>query len=316
VQGPAKDRFAPGPHTQPLTGYEGPLRDSSAARIHRDRGTVRSSLLALGALVIAGIGYAAVSLSGSRNTGTLEIGAVGDPDALVRVDGVVRGNPPLNVEGLLPGPHNVEIEARGYEVTRAEVSVGAGATRAVNLVLSKRSTPSIDALSHSNAAPPKTAEPVAPEPAQPSTTKPAAIVPGPGKLLARPTLLRPKPESTEEAPSNALEPAPSTADTKTVLEENPVPEAPDTPAPSGETQVGEAVDEEAAAAGQGVLLISTVPWSRVIIDGTDTGRDTPVRALRVPAGDHLIVLRTPEGEEHNVNVSVAAGKTVRIIRRF
>jgi len=35
------------------------------------------------------------------------------------------------------------------------------------------------------------------------------------------------------------------------------------------------------------------PWSRVIIDGTDTGRDTPVRALRVSAGDHTIVLRHP-----------------------
>lgn len=73
---------------------------------------------------------------------------------------------------------------------------------------------------------------------------------------------------------------------------------------------------DAAAAGEGILLISTVPWSRVIIDGTDTGRDTPVRALRVRAGDHLIVLRTPEGDEHDVNVSVTAGRTVRIIRRF
>jgi hypothetical protein len=90
----------------------------------------------------------------------------------------------------------------------------------------------------------------------------------------------------------------------------------DTPPATGETQVGESIDEAAAAAGEGILLISTVPWSRVIIDGSDTGRDTPVRALRVSAGDHLIVLRTPEGEEHNVNVSVSAGRTVRIIRRF
>ena len=80
--------------------------------------------------------------------------------------------------------------------------------------------------------------------------------------------------------------------------------------------MGESVNPEAAAANEGELLISTVPWSRVIIDGNDTGRDTPVRALRVPAGSHTIVLRTPEGEEHTVGVNVIPGRTVRIIRRF
>jgi hypothetical protein len=323
---PSHGRFG---QTQPISGYEGPLRDSSAARIHRDRGTVRSSLLALGALVIAGIGYAAVSLSGGRGTGVLEIGSVGDPDALVRVDGVVRGNPPLNVEGLLPGPHNVEIEARGYEVTRAEVSVGAGATRAVNLVLSKRNRPSIDPLSRSNAAPPKEQEAPAPEPARSSVTaaeKPSTQEAG-NKLNAHPALVRAKNAEPAEVPAGQvlLARGPARLDGSAATRasaghpESQLPAEPepsDTPPATGETQVGESIDENAAAAGEGILLISTVPWSRVIIDGSDTGRDTPVRALRVNAGDHLIVLRTPEGEEHNVNVSVAAGRTVRIIRRF
>jgi len=86
--------------------------------------------------------------------------------------------------------------------------------------------------------------------------------------------------------------------------------------PAGETQVSEAFNDEAAAAGAGELLISTVPWSRVLIDGRDTGRDTPVRALRVPAGAHRIVLRTPDGNDHEVAVVVQPGRTVRIIRRF
>ncbi len=333
---PSQDRFAISAQTQPLSSYEGPLRDSSAARIHRDRSTVRSSLLALGALVIAGIGYAAVSLSGSRGTGSLEIGSVGDPDAVVRVDGVARGNPPLSVEGLAPGPHKIEIEARGYEVTRAEVSVGAGTTRAVNLVLSKQgSDPSIDTLAHSNAVQPKTAEPAtveqpapaAPTPA-PAAAAPAAAkipLPGAGKLAARlPATARPKPEEGSEQGENSesvsdaptSEPAAEAVATAEPAENSAPVEASPAPAPAGETQVGEAIDEDAALAGEGILLISTVPWSRVIIDGTDTGRDTPVRALRVSAGDHLIVLRTPEGDEHNVSVSVAAGRTVRIIRRF
>jgi hypothetical protein len=220
------------------------------------------------------------------------------------------------VEGLLPGPHNVEIEARGYEVTRAEVSVGAGATRAVNLVLSKRSQPSIDTLPHSNATPPNAAEPTAP----PAADKPAPPVPG--KVPVRPVFVRPKvaePAATAEADNTGSVPevaAPSPTEASPEPEPAPVAEATDTPPQRGETQMGETIDEDAALAGQGILLISTVPWSRVIIDGSDTGRDTPVRALRVSAGDHLIVLRTPEGEEHTVNVSVAAGRTVRIIRRF
>ena len=38
-----------------------------------------------------------------------------DPDALVRIDGVLRGNPPLSVDDLAPGVHEVAIDARGYE---------------------------------------------------------------------------------------------------------------------------------------------------------------------------------------------------------
>jgi hypothetical protein len=119
--------------------------------------------------------------------------------------------------------------------------------------------------------------------------------------------------STGDAPSAEPSEAVATAEP---TENSAAADAKPAPAPTGETQTGETIDEDAALAGQGILLISTVPWSRVIIDGTDTGRDTPVRALRVSAGDHVIVLRTPEGEEHNVSVSVAAGRTVRIIRRF
>jgi hypothetical protein len=78
----------------------------------------------------------------------------------------------------------------------------------------------------------------------------------------------------------------------------------------------EAVNAEAAAAGQGELLISTEPWSRVIIDGNDTGRDTPVRALRVAVGPHRVLLRTPDGPQHEISVMVLPGKTIRIIHRF
>ena len=85
---------------------------------------------------------------------------------------------------------------------------------------------------------------------------------------------------------------------------------------TNEMQVAEGLNAELAARNEGELLISTVPWSHVFIDEVDTGRDTPVRALRIAAGPHRIGLRTPDNVTHQVDVVVEAGRVVRIIRRF
>ncbi len=71
-----------------------------------------------------------------------------------------------------------------------------------------------------------------------------------------------------------------------------------------------------AAAGQGTLQIQTLPWARVFIDGRDTGRNTPVRELRVPAGSHRIGLRTADGRMTEITVQVPANETVRIVRQL
>ncbi len=68
--------------------------------------------------------------------------------------------------------------------------------------------------------------------------------------------------------------------------------------------------------GRGVLVINTIPWARVFVDGRDTGQNTPVRNLRVSSGSHRIGLRTADGTMHNVNVEVAPGQTVRLMRRL
>jgi hypothetical protein len=69
-------------------------------------------------------------------------------------------------------------------------------------------------------------------------------------------------------------------------------------------------------AGFGTLTINTVPWARVFIDGRDTGRNTPIRDLRVPAGQHTIGLRTNDGTMHRVQVNVPAGGTERVVRQL
>jgi hypothetical protein len=287
------------------------------------RGLARASLLALAALALAVFGYGTVRL-GAQRAATLEIGPVEESGALLRVDGIVRGNPPLIVEELAPGTHTLELEVRGVEIARASIRVEAGETRAVDLMLAPRveaaqlTTPSIEP----GAAAQETGE-VALAAPSPAPARPRAAAP-----TTRPRVASAGDESaTTEEPSAATPAAPSpSAEAPDVAPTGsekaaPAPEKPEaaaaeTPAETSERLGNDAINAEAAAAGQGELLISTQPWSRVIIDGNDTGRDTPVRALRVAVGPHRVLLRTPDGPEHEISVMVLPGKTIRIIHRF
>jgi serine/threonine protein kinase len=244
-------------------------------------GALRYALLGILAVALVIGGYAAARVAVPR-TGTLEVAAVGDPGALVRVDGVLRGNPPLIVEDLAPGVHRLEIEAKGYEMARQEVRVNEGSVTPVSVVLERTTAPAVarfaPVVEAGRAEPPKI------------TTLPASSE---------------KPGVKRRSPSTRPEPADSTP---APIEATPAEPAP-TPAP-------EPAPAPTANDGTGELLISTLPWSHVFVDGKDTGRDTPVRALRVPEGQHRIGLRTPDGMIHTVDVFVEAGQTVRIIRRF
>lgn len=71
-----------------------------------------------------------------------------------------------------------------------------------------------------------------------------------------------------------------------------------------------------ARGGSGTLVIQTLPWARVFVDGRDTGRNTPVRELSVPAGTHRLGLRTHDGTMHEESITVVAGETLRIVRQF
>ncbi len=267
---------------QPLETLHAPARSSSSARW-----VVMGLLLATVAMALY-----AVPRFLAAGTGSLEVESIGDPDALVRVDGIVRGNPPLVVEGLTPGVHHVEIEAPGFEIARADVNVETGHARAVSLTLEKSQ--------HSGdkpvAAPPDAA------PAPRITALPAASAATEAE----------KPRTRRHVVTRTV----SEEEDGTVAAANALNRSPAVEPASSETQVGEELNPDLAATNQGELLISTVPWSHVLVDGEDTGRDTPVRALRVPAGKHKVGLRTPDDVLHEVDVDVKAGQVVRIIRRF
>jgi hypothetical protein len=94
---------------------------------------------------------------------------------------------------------------------------------------------------------------------------------------------------------------------------SPWPTPPDVVAPDGVTAPPVPAGR---VAGYGSLMIQTLPWARVYIDGRDTGRNTPVRGMSVPAGMHRIGLRPPDGVMYELTVEVRAGETVRIVRQL
>ncbi|HEX6245136.1 MAG TPA: protein kinase, partial [Polyangiales bacterium] len=245
-----------GVRTQTLRAYQAEEQGAGtvAARHH---GTVRYSLLAVAALALAALGYSIVSFSTQRGA-TLRVGAVAETGALVRVDGVLRGTPPLVVEGLAPGVHSVEIEASGYELAHRDVSLEAGASQDVNLTLTPRARPSVDEIVQPA---PAASELPAEHPVPP--LRPLGARPGPG--------LRPRVDgAAAAAPGAAGQPASAEDDASESAAEPSSPAQAAAPALAtspGETQMGESINPEAAAANEGELLSSTVPWSRVIIDG-------------------------------------------------
>lgn len=65
----------------------------------------------------------------------------------------------------------------------------------------------------------------------------------------------------------------------------------------------------------GYLVINTMPWSRVYIDGQLVGT-TPIGRHRIAAGSHRVRLRTAEGHERVITVDVRAGQTSRVVVRL
>jgi hypothetical protein len=72
-----------------------------------------------------------------------------------------------------------------------------------------------------------------------------------------------------------------------------------------------------AAAKMGTLMVNTVPWTQILIDGRDTGLTTPQRQIALAAGKHKVTLRNPKFNiDQTFVVAVMAGKPTKLIKRF
>jgi len=261
------------------------------------------ALLAVLALLVVGLSLGgAFLLFGGEETGTISIRVTPeDSDARVYVDGVLRGRAPLLLEHVPAGDHEIQIRAEGYQEATRTVPVTEGTAMLEIPILPQEQIAAAT-------PPPSSADPPAAE-AQPATEPEAEPEAEPEpEPEAEP---EPEPEAEPEPvqvarvqPPRTTERPPTRRGLPTRVERNP------RPRPRAER------DPPAATGGGGTLTINTIPWARVFIDGRDTGRNTPVRNLRVSAGQHTIGLRTNDGTMHNVSVEVAPGANERITRTF
>ena len=71
----------------------------------------------------------------------------------------------------------------------------------------------------------------------------------------------------------------------------------------------------ASAGGEGYLRIGSKPWTKIAVDGKDTGKTTPQPSLRLSAGTHRITLSNPQfGISQTFTVDVKPGATETIIK--
>ncbi len=165
------------------------------------------------------------------------------------------------------------------------------------------------------AAPPPTTVVAAPPP--PPTSVVAA--PPPATRAATPPPTPPPATRTSPPPATTtptLRPVPAPAPTTTTTGPRRIDPPPTSTAPAHTAPTREHGTTSSSGGARGHLMIQTLPWARVFLDGRDTGRNTPVRDLPVSAGSHRIGLRTTDGTMHEETVTVPAGETVRIVRQL
>jgi serine/threonine protein kinase len=259
---------------------------------------------------------------------------VSTPTAAVAATGAVPAvgaQPPATATatGVVAPTAVLSPPAPGSLVAAANAPVPAGNTG----VVTAPPLPSTAAAASPIAASPS--PPVAPPSAGATTAAPVPAAPpvaAPSAGAATAAPVPAAPPATTSAPRPAGSSAPSTSTSGRAIATAGSSSAPATaPAPAGPRRLtpeeaerltsggapgGGGTARPSTRGGRGYLMIQTLPWARVFIDGRDTGQNTPVRQMPVPAGTHRIGLRTNDGRMHELTVDVPPGETVRIVRQL
>lgn len=129
-----------------------------------------------------------------------------------------------------------------------------------------------------------------------------AVVPAPPAApipAAAPVVPAPEPPAAVPVPAPAPEPAPSAV----------VPQKVATRPPS-EPVRSAAPARAPVEAGFGFLRINTSPWAKVIVDGEEKGTTPLAQPLKLPSGNHRVVLKNPDFLDSTLEVNIAKDQTV------
>jgi serine/threonine protein kinase len=302
----------------------------------------------LGKDIAIGIGIAAVVLGlvaivkfvvlgdegGARRAeaataGTIVVTAKEAEGAEVFIGGEKRGvvaNGTLIVEKVVAGEHEVKVVKAGGDPCTQKVAVDGGETETIQCEF----TPAV-AVVAPDAAP---ADPamtvdagVAPATVAPDAAPAAAPVVAPDAAPVTPTPVETKPEvSAEDRKKAAEEKKKRDEERRARREEDEKKKLADAAAKkdaprkttggTGATKTTKTDPKVAVATGDGYLVAYTTPWAKVVIDGKDTGKMTPIapRAkIALPPGKHKVTFVVGR-ENWSYTVTIKAGETSKITK--
>jgi hypothetical protein len=238
----------------------------------------------------------------AQGTLRLDLATVG---SRVAVDGVEVPSERLTALPLSAGLHHVDVSAPGFDPERFDVTIAPGATETRTVTLGDQTGSLVVS----------------------STPAGAAVLLG-GQEVGRTPLVVPRLafathhvilrlDGYREAAQDVTltREAPSGQVTAT-LEAGPTPPAgtPGVHDPGRQPEHGATPGE---GAEYGTLIISTTPIARVLVDGVDTGRTTPIvpnNPLRLRSGSHRVTFRVQTtGQTFDYSASIRAGQQARLV---
>jgi serine/threonine protein kinase len=313
--------FAPPPggdgQQRHLATMEMPRVDPDAVPRKGKGATIAAAVIGGLLLVGLGIGGALWFVNRTPPVGSLEVRTVPDVGAEVRIDGTPKGRAPLRVDDVPAGRHTLELVADGYQPVSRPIDVGEGTTAMLDIVLISAGVASAPTTPTEATPVPTTPTEAVPTPTEATPTPTEATPTEVAAVIPTPTEMAPTP--VEVAPTMAVEPPrmtetiarvdPPTMTATTMTE-------PTTMIVRVEREPTETMASEMAAPrGRGTLVVNSLPWSEVYVDGRRRG-NTPIPSLQLPAGEHRIELRTADGRTHRETVTIEPNTTARVVHRF
>jgi serine/threonine protein kinase len=216
---------------------------------------------------------------------------VSDPvGAAASLDGASLGQvTPMRVQSVVAGPHTLELRL-GNRMWRQQINVEPGKLLEVKATLPPEEHKAATAPA-TETPPDKAASPpvaTAPDKTPPPSPPPPATNP-PADTKAKPVAEAPRPEPKRPTPPRPKAP-------KLALPKAPVP---------------------VATGNFGYLRVNSKPWTKIIVDGVDTGLNTPQTSYRLTPGTHKLTLFNPQFNiKETFTITLNAGETQTVIKDF